>query len=69
MLRLTPRITQMLPNLRTWAPCCIICLIKSPAIRADLSSCAISDRSRSAAALLTLFAVALGQLLEAGIRA
>src|ERR1700688_3127180 len=37
MLRLTPRIAQTLPNLRTWAPCCVICLIKSPAIRADLS--------------------------------
>src|ERR1700730_10220711 len=37
MLRLTPRITQTLTNLRTWAPCCVICLIKSPAIRADLS--------------------------------
>ena len=37
MLRLTPRIAQTLPNLRTWAPCCVICFIKSPAIRADLS--------------------------------
>jgi hypothetical protein len=37
MLRLTPRIAPMLPNLRTWAPCWVICLIKSQAIWADLS--------------------------------
>src|SRR5713226_3953670 len=27
---------QTLPNLRTWAPCCVLCLITSAAIRADL---------------------------------
>src|SRR5260370_7552191 len=28
---------QTLPNLRTWAPCCVLCLITSAAIRADLT--------------------------------